>query len=278
MLIYHGNGWYPMPRYFADKRFSGDLLILLSFADVKKIKPQSHIKHFFMDSGAFGAWNRGITIAVDDYIAFIKANKDQLHVYANLDVIGDPVATWENYQRMRDADLDPMPVWHFGEDIAWLHKYAELTKYIGLGGIAKAKKSARRLFFAEAFRNYPDPDKMKFHGFGMTGIKHIVAYPWYSIDSTASIMSAVSGAIHTPWGGVTISDGVANSKVAQMGDIKVEVVEEWIRSLGWDPLRAREANPLGTVERLMINYDFFESLKAQVPKVYTETVTYPSLI
>ena len=74
----------------------------------------------FLDSGAFSAWSQGKEINIEDYIQFIKEHKDVIDVYANLDVIGDAEATWRNQLRMEKAGLNPLPVFHYGEDISWL--------------------------------------------------------------------------------------------------------------------------------------------------------------
>jgi len=52
-------------------------------------------KHFtepypeiFLDSGAFSAKTQGVTINIQDYIAFVKRNQHRLTTYSVLDVIG----------------------------------------------------------------------------------------------------------------------------------------------------------------------------------------------
>ena len=50
----------------------------------------------FLDSGAFSAETQGAKIDIQEYIDFIKEHQDVIEVYANLDVIGDPVSTWKN--------------------------------------------------------------------------------------------------------------------------------------------------------------------------------------
>lgn len=275
MKIYHGNGWFPMEKYFGHEVFPGGLFILLSFADVKKVTPKPHINGFFLDSGAFGAWSRGVVLRVEDYIAHVQANGHHFEVVANLDVIGDPVATWENYVKMREAGLNPMPVWHFGEDISWLHRYAAETDYIGLGGIAKAGRQSRYRFFDAAFEAYP---AMKYHGFGMTSVELIKKYPWHTIDSTAAIMVGVSGGIHSPWGAFRVSDGSAMNHLQTLGESKKEALFDWVRSLGRSPEKIQQADTFGTAERLMVNYLFLESLKVHVPEVHAPKIHSRSLL
>ena len=111
-----------------------------------------------LDCGAYSAFTRGgKPIDLHDYSCFIKANPEYItHVIA-LDVIPgepgtgnreyraeviDPASrvNFENFCRMRDAGLDPLPVFHQDEDFHWLDKYRDAgARYIALapweGGI-----------------------------------------------------------------------------------------------------------------------------------------------
>ena len=79
----------------------------------------------FVDSGAYSAHKRGVSIDIQEYIAYLQDNKDYIDVYANLDVIGDPEATLENQKIMEEAGLSPLPCFHMGEDWKYLHLYVE---------------------------------------------------------------------------------------------------------------------------------------------------------
>jgi hypothetical protein len=48
--------------------------------------------------------------------------------------------------------------------------------------------------------------KLKVHGFGITAIPIMEAYPWYSCDSSSWIQTAAFGGITTPhWGNISVS-------------------------------------------------------------------------
>ncbi len=75
-----------------------------------------------LDCGAFSAFRQGVDLNVDDYIAYVRRNSEFLHAYASLDVISgtngheDSAArSYENHQRMKDAGLTPIPVFHQGD-------------------------------------------------------------------------------------------------------------------------------------------------------------------
>jgi hypothetical protein len=102
-----------------------------------------------LDSGAYSAFTRGGSIDLNSYIPFVKANRE-VTCYVNLDVIpGEPGSnrrewrpkiidqasreSYENYARMRDAELDPIPVFHQDEAFDWLDRYRDDgARYIAL--------------------------------------------------------------------------------------------------------------------------------------------------
>lgn len=171
---------------------------------------------FFLDSGAFSAWSKGTVIDIDEFCEFIRANVDHLDVYACLDVIpgspGRPATpaerdeaaeqTWRNYLYMREQNLFPIPVYHFGEDRRFLKRMLDYgCDYIGIGGLVGIPGGQRRLWLDSLFLDITDAKGMpivKTHGFGMTSVPLIFRYPWYSVDSTTWIMVAASGSIYLP--------------------------------------------------------------------------------
>ncbi len=158
----------------------------------------------FLDSGAFSAWTQGTEININEYIAFVQKHQDIIEVYANLDVIGDPKATWKNQKIMEAAGLTPLPTFHYGEDIKWLERYLRSGyDYIALGGMVPISTSALKYWLDGLFYNYlctpSGVPKVKVHGFGLTALSLILRYPWYSIDSTTWVIVArIGGAIYVP--------------------------------------------------------------------------------
>jgi hypothetical protein len=192
---------------------------LSSFADVG---PQ-HIKeisarpfNFFLDSGAYSAWSRGLHIDLDEYIAFIKHHSDHIQVFANLDSIpGSPSSTptpqereegaqksWNNFLYMQSEGLRPLPVFHAGEDWKWLDKFIQHGETrLGIGGLVDLSSVHRKhwldSFFYRLQKKYPSL-AIAVHGFGMTAPDLIHRYPWDSVDSTAWLRFAGFGVIHVP--------------------------------------------------------------------------------
>mgnify|MGYP001566356131 CR=1 FL=1 len=163
----------------------------------------------FLDSGAFSAFTQGIEINIQEYIEFIKEHEKHLEVYANLDVIGDPVGSYRNQKIMERAGLKPIPCFHYGEDPKWLLKYMdEGNDYIALGGMAADKSGAaltsekRQAWLDQVFSNFicgPNGlPKVKIHGFGLTSLRLMMRYPWYSVDSTSWVVTGRMGSIYIP--------------------------------------------------------------------------------
>jgi hypothetical protein len=171
---------------------------------------------FFLDSGAYSAWSRGTVIDLDEYCAFIKANIDLIEVYACLDAIpGVPgrsatsqertdaaETSWRNYLYMVNEGLDPLPVFHYGEDFKYLTRILEYgCPYVGIGGLVGIPSDKRRAWLDRLFMLITDDKGMptvKTHGFGMTSVPLIFRYPWYSVDSTTWIKITANGAVYLP--------------------------------------------------------------------------------
>ena len=157
----------------------------------------------FLDSGAYSAWSQGKEIDINDYINFIKEHHEVIDVYANLDVIGDPDATWKNQMIMEKEGLDPLPVFHYGENEKWLIKMLKKGyDYISLGGMVPISTTDLMHWLDHLYKTYLCDDKgmpiVKVHGFGLTSLRLMLRYPWYSVDSTSWVVTGRMGSIYIP--------------------------------------------------------------------------------
>ena len=174
------------------------------YITTKNMKEQSTRKvELFLDSGAYSAWSQGKKIDIQEYIQFIKDHQDVIDVYANLDVIGSPQGTWNNQMIMEKAGLSPLPVYHYGEDVKWLKRIlGRGYTYIGLGGMVPISTGDLTKWLDELFRLYlTGPDGMplvKVHGFGLTSLRLMLRYPWWSVDSTSWVLTGRMGSIFIP--------------------------------------------------------------------------------
>lgn len=139
---------------------------------------------FFADSGAHSARTLGITLNTDLYGAWLRKWHPHFTIYANLDVIWGPRATWNNQRALEAQGLSPLPVFHTGEDWKWLEKYLEDGyTYIALGKLLGNPWSKLRPWLAKAFTIAGNT--AVFHGFGLTAWSAIRTFPFYSVDSSS---------------------------------------------------------------------------------------------
>jgi hypothetical protein len=139
----------------------------------------------FADSGGFSAATQGAVINLREYAEWIKRWAHLFTTYANLDVIGDPVATLANQSRLEDLGLHPLPVFHTGEDWKYLDRYIERYPYIALGGMVPYMRFPAKImpWTIQAFKRAQG--RAVFHGFGATAWKIVRDLPWYSVDSSS---------------------------------------------------------------------------------------------
>jgi len=156
--------------------------------------------NLFLDSGAFSAHTKGVKIDINEYIEYIKENKKYIGVYANLDVIGDEAGTLKNQEIMEKAGLNPLPCFHTGGDWKYLDHYIENYDYMALGGLVGFKNPTGFLdiAFGKICDNPEGMPKVKVHGFGVTSLKIMMKYPWYSVDSTSWVMTSRMGSVYVP--------------------------------------------------------------------------------
>ena len=144
-------------------------------------------KKFFLDSWAFSAATQWITINLNDYEAFIKANYNYLDLYANFDVIWDGDATLKNQQELEKRWLNPLPTYHLWSDKKFFEYYVHNYDYIWLWGMVpyanQPKKIKQFLDYCFWYINKHNL-KTKCHWRWMTNPKIMAMYPFYSIDST----------------------------------------------------------------------------------------------
>ena len=223
----------------------------------------------FIDSGAFTAWTKGVSIDVDTYIDFLNTYADQITLAGQIDTIaGAPdrtatpeeqyqasVATWENYLYMYERLVKPQILvytFHIGEDFSFLKQALEWRdsngkpfQYMALGGTVGKPVKMKIEWFEKCWniiKNSSNPN-VKVHAFGMTSLKVLENFPFASADSTSWIMTGSNGGIFTKYGTIYASD-THKSDMDHYShlpeDAKKAVVEE-ITSLGY-PMEELETN------------------------------------
>lgn len=214
-----------------------------------------------LDSGAFSAWKHKVVIDITRYAEFLKANREILDTYINLDCIpggpGKPPSgeevedaaaqSFKNYERLRSEGLEPMPVFHYGESTQWLERMLDSgAQYIGLGGTVGKPQQVRVGFFKRCFEilKKSGHGHVKTHGFGCTSGSIMMAFPFTSVDSTSWVMGGANGYIMVPKAGPTGPNyrslqqvrttglGNMNNQIGGFGDLYRKHVLDFLQSIG----------------------------------------------
>lgn len=139
---------------------------------------------------------------LDAYAEYLSEFGEDYLFYVGLDVIGSAQYTYDAVRYLESCGLSPVPVFHYGEDLSWLRKYADNYEYIGLGGMGgKVTKKLFIPFGDRCFRYFSNDayvPSVKVHGFAVTSYDLLLRYPWYSVDSSTWTALARNGGIYVP--------------------------------------------------------------------------------
>lgn len=180
-----------------------------------------------LDSGAYSVWvkrdekgQQVESLNIRDYVSFIKKYQEYIDTYVVMDAIpGTPgkwatqeqyeegaSKTYDNYRYMRDAGLDPIPIFRQGESWQWLERYLvdERALYIGISAekmIDAKTRRVRQQWLDQVFTRLTDTSGtpiVQTHGFAITSIPLLFRYPWTTVDSTTWSLIASYGFIICP--------------------------------------------------------------------------------
>jgi len=170
-----------------------------------------HKTNMIIDSGAYSAWRSGKPVILSEYCAWLKANADWVTHYVALDMInpGDSEAaaaqSFKNLEYMLAEGLNPIPVYHTGEDVHWLHRMLDAgCTYIGLSASSLVSRNKVDDWYAFAWSHLVTSSGepvVRAHAFGEGRRISLIRFPWYSADSASWIyMSQVTGQMYMPDG------------------------------------------------------------------------------
>lgn len=166
-----------------------------------------------MDSGGFTARQQDISPSIKEYIQFLLTIPKNNMVYANLDT-SSTEESLSNQKEMEKAGLHPLPVFHFSEyrdgRLDLLQEWCKKYSYIAIGGVAKVglTPGQQKRYLNTVF--HYTKDKIKLHGFGITGQGVLEEYPFYSADSTTWLSGG-------RYGKVVTANGIEGTKKNYIG-------------------------------------------------------------
>lgn len=125
-----------------------------------------------LDSGAYRAFKKGIPLNIDQYLE--AAHSRTFDFVVAPDIIGNPQQSYQNWIALRDQPLGIMPVWEWGSDNSYLHRYLDHAPIVGIGGLVptmrmKNQGSERKtkdkmlMQLSQLCQEYPN----RFHIFGL---------------------------------------------------------------------------------------------------------------
>lgn len=214
----------------------------------------------FVDSGAFSAWTRGVTIDTDTYIGWINERSDFIDLYGQLDIITGTLTnttdlksfdiaaskTWENYLYMRPKMKNPdglLYTYHAGDPIIYLKTALEWTDeegnhipYIALGSVVGNPRPIREKFFDICFNTIKKSSNpnVKVHAFGMTDFDLLGQFPITSADSTSWIMAGAMGCILSDYGTLFVSAQHKHNKkhYSNLTDSAIKNISDMVNKFG----------------------------------------------
>lgn len=190
-VLYLAAGGFPQIKERGLHWHKGRASLLLTFYGITKndLAMLEYARFSMLDSGAFSAYTKGVTIDHDALIRFAKTMP--FNEVVALDVIGgDWRQTLENARKMVAAGVPAMPVFHYGEPFEALRAYCSEFPKVGLAWSILRNKQKGFAWIAECFdREWPH----LFHSFGRTNKDLLFAFPFDSADSSGPLIASCFG-------------------------------------------------------------------------------------
>ena len=164
---------------------------------------------WILDSGAYSVKHSGAEISLEEYAGFVRKYGDKFEGGCIvLDVIGDRVASYENWHKLKKLGAETIPVFHLilkdknqDDGYAYLDKYLDETDYVCISGFP-GLTTQQVVYILDSLWNHlakRGADKThKFHGLGLTRLPLMAKYPWFSVDSASASKQGLNGGIYVP--------------------------------------------------------------------------------
>ncbi len=221
--------------------------------------------NIILDSGAYSAWRLKKPVNIAKYCDYLLANREWIGSYVCLDVInpGHPEeaarASFANLLYMRKRGLDPMPVFHVGEDISWLYKMLDLgCTYIWLSASSLVSRNKVDDWYSAIWSHLVTSDGLpvvKAHAFGEGREASLLQFPWFSADSTSWVYQSQRNGVAPMPDGRTVAfrnDKLSTRHAADfeaLAEADKEVFNATMTAHGIAPEAFQERGRLSTIMR-----------------------------
>lgn len=299
--IYHSNVINYVKRMKDKFGYEIDAPLLGSYANEEKLmlKRADMVKDMFLDCGAFSVAHSGKHIDHDEYIKYVNQISDDITIGAALDVIPYPVlneqtamesaeGTYNNFLYSLEHLKDKhklIPIYHYGEDPKYLQRLLDINisgekiRYIGIGGrhgVSFKQQQDYLLYLTELVRNSSNPN-VKVHLFGVTDMRLLGYFPYYSTDSASAVRFASFGCIYTTLRkpvAVTSRSEHRPQHINQLCEAQRKIVLEEVARFGSNLEDLMESE----MPRIRHNMKVYDYLATQVEPVYNKVKTRKSLL
>lgn len=222
---------------------------------------------------------------LEEYIKFLHTNKTSIFSYVGLDVIRNEKATREVIDYMNSCGLYPIPVIHYGASVKTLEYYLSTYDYVGFSGLSKfLTKRRHHIYLKDMMASTIDAHGkpcVKMHCFALMTPERILAYPWYSYDSTTWRKMAAYGQVTIPKTGkdgaydymqpVHYKISTKRKKLNEFIHRASEYVGEWLQSVPGYTYSEAEQNH---ETRSFANLHYWSNVQARVKEIYEERYNY----
>lgn len=258
-LYFAGSSTPETEQYIQEHRLCRLQSQLNDRANIKRYVDNDFKGKLFIDSGAYTAYTRQKELNVDEYIEYLNSMDDYLTIYAQVDkipgqhgkpktledIVQAPLLSWDNYVYMRDKVKSPdklLPIFHRRENWSHLERMLETTfdgkhiPYIGIAATTDSSTKEKEDWFHEVFKviKKSSNPNVKTHAFGMTSLRLLESFPFTSADSTSWIMTAINGAIMSPFGVVVVSERqkFLKNNIYNQPDLAKEKFQDYLKEIG----------------------------------------------
>lgn len=153
-------------------------------------------------------------IDIDEYAAFVIRHSDIIHQYLTLDKIGDPLTTKRNSDYLdRLVGRKPVPIYHIQSPMEALQEIVnEGHDLIAIGGSALRSVSPKRreAAFRDIFERFGDT--VNFHALGLGSMKLLLAFDWFSADSSSWLNGRIYRTLITLSGDVKAPEAMTSEE------------------------------------------------------------------
>lgn len=180
---------------------------------------------------------------IESYTPYVRKHRKDWDWYVTFDYTHDPEVCWNVQQNLQARGINPVPVYHSGQDTDWFRRYCEEGyKLIGIGGTVQRRGYAQtRMVLDRIFDIAQRYKGVNLHAFGITSLNLMLGYPWYSVDSASWVKVAAYGSfLHIdPERGevaelhVTQKNATGKTKYAHLPRELRKQVEEEVESNGF---------------------------------------------